>query len=571
MIPVSILADMGQRPREHSDTLLDAPQRVGRFELIREIGRGAHAVVYLARDTERGVNVAVKVLPRLLKRQVRERFLREVRVLSGFDHPGLLRLVEVTSHRERPFLITEYVGEHTLQSLRLPRRQAVRTLTQVAAAVQAVHDQGVIHRDLKPAPVLLRDGTPAPVVADLGLARLVGEFGLTHPGVSLGTPAYMAPEQWAAQPAGPASDVYALGGMLYHALVDLVPFVSPDMGTLAWRVRTEDPTPPRSLDPSVAPALERICLKALAKQAEDRFASAAEFGRALEQWLLDSADSEGATLPSTRTAGPQPTAGPVSKSFGGYELRGVLGQGGMGVVYRAWDPEASREVAIKIIASATGGRLQRFERERRAMAMLDHSCVVRVHAAGESRGVPYLVMDLIEGVSLEERIAEGVLSGREAAEVVRKLSSAVAAAHAVGVLHRDLKPDNVILAAPSGEPRLMDFGLAKELDLSGTGVTADGRALGTPGYWPPEQALGEVAKVGPRSDVYGLGAVLYAALTGRAPFERGTLVEHQMAVAGLPLVPPSEHVEVDRGLEAICLQCLEKLPGDRYPSAAALE
>jgi len=263
------------------------------------------------------------------------------------------------------------------------------------------------------------------------------------------------------------------------------------------------------------------------------------------------------------------------QEIGPYRVLGEVARGGMGVVYRAVDPRFGREVAIKVLLDARRARdRERLEREARSLARLRHPHVVTVHSVGEVEGRSYLVMDLVAGETLAQRLVRsGPLEPREAAELARKLAFALAHAHSRAVLHRDLKPANVLIDG-EGQPRLTDFGLAKELDVQGGSLSLSGRAIGTPGFWPPEQARGELDRVGPASDVYGLGATLYAMLTGAAPYDGETLVE-LVARTSQPPPPPSARRRPDlppvpTDLEAVCLRCLERRPERRYPSADAL-
>lgn len=215
---------------------------------------------------------------------------------------------------------------------------------------------------------------------------------------------------------------------------------------------------------------------------------------------------------------------------GGYELVRLLGQGGMGTVYEGRDPRNGERVAVKLLVSgreASAAQRTRFRREARALARLEHRALARLLDAGEERGLPYLVLPFYEGGSLEERLARGeVLAVEEAVRLGVELAEALEAAHGAGLLHRDVKPANVLFAA-DGQPVLTDFGLVKALARAGETerLTRSGTLQGTPGYWAPEQARGELTKVGPGTDVYGLGATLYAALAGRPPFEGESLVE----------------------------------------------
>ena len=185
--------------------------------------------------------------------------------------------------------------------------------------------------------------------------------------------------------------------------------------------------------------------------------------------------------------------------------------------------------------------------------------------------MPFLVMDFVEGVSLAQHIeSKGPMEPRDAAELIRKLALALEYAHACSILHRDVKPANVLLTQ-EGEPLLTDFGLSKDVDGDTSHLSKSGMFMGTPGYWPPEQARGELERIGPLSDVYALGATLYATLTGVPPIQANTLMEIIGATLDRPPTPPSElRPGLDKGLEAICLRCLEKEPEHRFESAEAL-
>ena len=250
--------------------------------------------------------------------------------------------------------------------------------------------------------------------------------------------------------------------------------------------------------------------------------------------------------------------------IGGYEVLDELGRGGMGVVYRARDPMSGSPVALKLLVALSDPEERaRFAREVETTRALDHPHVLAVLDLGQDRGRPFLITELAEGGSLEERLRQQPLGPAEAARVVAEVARGLAAAHRAGALHRDLKPANVLFAS-DGRALLADFGLARR--LRDETLTATGTVLGTPGYMSPEQARGERADE--RSDVYGLGALLFAALSGGPPFRRGSLLETLAAVVSDP--PPSPGAEVPVSLRAICLRCLSKDPAERYPSAAAL-
>jgi serine/threonine-protein kinase len=258
--------------------------------------------------------------------------------------------------------------------------------------------------------------------------------------------------------------------------------------------------------------------------------------------------------------------------FGDYELRQELGRGGMGVVYRAQQTSLGREVALKMILRgqlASPADRGRFEAEAQAAARLDHPGIVPVYEVGEIDGCPYFSMKYVRGTTLAQRLAEHPLPPREAARILAAVARAVHFAHMRGVLHRDLKPSNILLDE-QGEPHVSDFGLAKHVsdDLE---LTRTGNVLGTPAYMAPEQAAGARAQIGPRSDVYSLGVILYHMLTGRPPFQAASPAEMVLLVLEQDPVPPRMlNPKADRDLEMICLRCLQKPADLRYASAAAL-
>ena len=259
-------------------------------------------------------------------------------------------------------------------------------------------------------------------------------------------------------------------------------------------------------------------------------------------------------------------------SIGPYTVESELGRGGMGVVYRARGP-VGEEVAIKVLLSggaADPELVARFQREVGALSELDHPGILGVLGHGIERGLPYMVLELLQGQSLEQVLkAEGALPEARVIELGQKLADALAYAHSRGVVHRDLKPSNVMLRG--GEPVVVDFGLVRLLGLDRSRLTETGAILGTPSYMAPEQARGEEA--GPGADVYGVGATLYALLTGRPPFpESADLLGALSAIVRDPPLPPRRlRPELSPALEAVVLRCLGKEPGERYPSASALK
>jgi serine/threonine protein kinase len=259
------------------------------------------------------------------------------------------------------------------------------------------------------------------------------------------------------------------------------------------------------------------------------------------------------------------------RRIGEYEVLGEIGRGGMGVVCKAWDPGLRRFVALKMLlpgAAADEGELRRFQTEASAAASLQHPNIVAVHHVATVDGSPFFSMDFIDGPSVAQRLVTGPLPGRAAALLMARVARAIHHAHQNGILHRDLKPGNILLDAAE-EPHVTDFGLAKQL-FADQRQTRTGTILGTPSYMAPEQASGK-KELTAACDVYGLGAVLYEVLTARPPFRGETTLDTILQVLETEPAPPRLlNPRVDRDLETICLKCLEKDPRARYASALAL-
>jgi serine/threonine-protein kinase len=271
-------------------------------------------------------------------------------------------------------------------------------------------------------------------------------------------------------------------------------------------------------------------------------------------------------------AAPNEPAAELPRDFGPYELLEEIGRGGMGVVYRARQKSLDRTVAVKMILAsylASPEHVRRFQAEAKAAARLRHSHIVHVHEVGEVHGQHYFTMEYVEGESLARRFSRGPLDIEVTVRLTSDVARAVEHLHRQGVVHRDLKPSNILLDA-DGQPLVTDFGLAKVF-APGSEMTATGVIAGTPAYMSPEQAAGRNAEVGPASDLYSLGAILYELLTGRPPFREENPLDTLLQVLGSePAAPRSLNPRIPRALELIVLRCLAKSPAERYPSAAAL-
>jgi serine/threonine-protein kinase len=271
-----------------------------------------------------------------------------------------------------------------------------------------------------------------------------------------------------------------------------------------------------------------------------------------------------------RAIGPEPAP---TRAFGDYEILREIGRGGMGVVYEVRQRSLGRRAALKVLGETRGdgqGELARFRAEAQAAARLDHPHIVGVYEVGEVDGRPFFSMRLVEGETLAQRLSRGPLPCRDAAALLIPVARAIDYAHRQGILHRDLKPSNILIDA-QGAPHVADFGLAKRIEAADASLTRSGAILGTPAYLSPEQAAGSRGRLGPETDVYGLGAVLYHAITGRPPFPAQSPVD---AILGVleedPLPPRLLDPGIDRDLEMVVLKCLQKPTELRYASAEAL-
>ncbi len=278
-------------------------------------------------------------------------------------------------------------------------------------------------------------------------------------------------------------------------------------------------------------------------------------------------------VPSAPSVKPKvPSTLPSSAIPSGYEILGTLGRGGMGVVYKALQRKANRQVALKMILSADHAsdiEKQRFQTEAEAIAQLDHPNIVKVFDVGEHDGKPYFALEFCNGGSLAEKIQQNPLTAKKAAEIVAEVAEGMAHAHENGILHRDLKPANILLTS-TGQPKITDFGLAKRVSEE-SGQTRTGAVMGTPSFMAPEQALGDTKYVTEKADIYSLGAILYDCLTGRPPFKGANVMETLDQVRNREPVPPSQlNPSIPADLETICLKCLQKEPYKRYANANEL-
>jgi eukaryotic-like serine/threonine-protein kinase len=567
---------------------------VSHYEILERLGGGGMGVVYRARDLRLGRSVALKFLsPRLsASPSHKQRLLREARAAASLEHPSVCTIYEADETTDgQLFLAMAFCEGETLRH-RLERGplhpvQAVDYTLQVAAGLGAAHAKGIVHRDIKPANILITPGGRLKIV-DFGVAQLEDQTRLTRPGTVVGTAAYMSPEQLRGETVDHRTDLWSLGAVLYEMVSGRLPFGGATDQEIVRAIFTLDPEPLArdARGDRLIADLDEVVARALAKRPGERYQNAEQLAASLRTLPLD------ATLPTvieeaTRVEGFTPTLppalpapgasgsdnrpteiSPAGVTVGQFQVGEPLGGGGMGVVYSAEDTRLGRTVALKFLPPALSldpEAKQRFLQEARAASALEHPNVCTIHEVGETAdGRLYLAMPRYDGETLRQRIARGPLPVAEAADIAEQIARGLGKAHRQGIVHRDVKPANLMVTA-DGVAKILDFGIAT---LTGSAATPDTHA-GTPSYMSPEQARGE--EVDARTDLWSLGVVLYEMLAGRRPF-RG---EHPQAVRYAHAheePPPLAEVrpEAPAELARIVSRLLAKEREERYPDAAAV-
>jgi serine/threonine protein kinase len=551
------------------------------YEILQELGRGGMGVVYKARHLASQRLVALKMIRdgALAGSLDRARFRVEAEAGARMRHPNIVEIYEVGESAGRSYFAMELLEGGSLDRHLAGRRfsagQAAELICTLARAVQHAHEQKIIHRDLKPGNILFASGgvasgpladtanhtplsTPQPKITDFGLAKRLDSqsTALTKDGAVVGTAHYMAPEQADGRigEIGPATDVYALGAILYELLTGAPPFQGDSWAQAVQRVLHEEPMPPARLRPEVPQAVEAICLKCLEKDPRRRYGAASELADDLERFLAGQ---------PTRA---QPL-GPLERltrlaARDGYQIVGEIGRGPCSVMYQARYQALQQAVVLKVFR---GGLCRRDDWEARLKrgaemaAGLAHPQLISVQRAGWWDDAAYLALEHVPQGSLAARIAQHGgrhASPADALRLVEQVAEVVAYLHRQGVVHGNLKPSNVLLAA-DGIPRLADLRWSGGLYQDGL-PGDDEQPMGL-AYLAPEFLRNRASEPRPYTDIYGLGLILYELLTGRPPFTAASARELLEQVRSADPAPPSSvnpHVTGD--VDWVCLKCLRK-------------
>jgi len=527
------------------------------YRIYDEIGQGAVATVYLAKDLERNRVVALKIIhPELAEEsQFARRFQREAKLLARLDSPHAIKVLDYGEEEGLAFIVLEYMEGRTLSAIleeegALEVEWALSLARQIAQGLAHADEAGIVHRDIRPANIMVAPSGLAKIM-DFGIAKGADLSRLTTTGV-LGSPHYLSPEQAEGKEVDIRSDIYSLGVTLFEMLTGQRPYEADNAVDIVLK-HLQEPVPSlRQFDEGIPVQVDKLVKRCLAKDPEERFQTPGELMEAIDKTLRG---PEGKTPPGMEAA-------LVGQTLGQYRLVERIGRGGMATVYKAYQPSLDRYVAVKVLPTYLAQDpdfATRFRREARAIAQLNHPHILPVHDFGQEGELSYIVMRYVEGGTLKKILGQPLALDR-VVDLIAQVGDALDYAHQQGIIHRDVKPANVLL--DRGKWALLsDFGLAKmaaaSVQITRTGV------LGTPAYMSPEQAQGK--PVDAQSDIYSLGIMLFEMLTGQVPFDADTplavLIKH--LTAALPL-PRQVNPDIPEPVERVILKAVAKDPEDRY-------
>ena len=418
------------------------------------------------------------------------RFKQELILARQVTHKNVVRIFDLGTADGRKFITMDFVEGRDLKSVlnergKLPAVEAVPIAQQICRGLEAAHVEGVVHRDLKPQNIMVDDAGRVWLM-DFGLARSMELAGLTRTGVLMGTPDYMSPEQARAEKVDARSDLFSLGIIFFEMLTGRLPFQADTlMAKLLQRVQ-QRAVAVTEIDPTIPAGVSAVVAKCLEPDVTKRYQTIREI---LDDLLGDTktirpsgssvgsldASSTPSSAPSQASSISLTELGPGSQFGPRYRIESVIGEGGMGKVYKAHDSDLDRTVALKLVRpelAKDASSLQRFKQELLLASRISHRNILRIHDLGDVEGVKFISMAYVQGMDLHDLIAkQGRLPTERAVNIAKQLAGALEAAHAEGVVHRDLKPRNVLIDVDD-HIYVSDFGLAKSLDADKTGMTA---------------------------------------------------------------------------------------------------
>jgi len=541
---------------------------VSHYRIAEKLGGGGMGVVYRAEDIRLKRTVALKFLSGGggFDPKAKLRLSREAEAASALQHANICTIHDIDETDDgQVFICMDYYEGETLK-VRLgrgamPIPEALEVGIQIASGLARAHEAGIIHRDIKPANIIITHREEVRIV-DFGLAKLADRSRITKTGSTLGTIAYMSPEQARGEGVGFSSDVWSLGVLLYEMLAGEQPFKGDQAAAVYYQILQEMPQPLNAVRPEVPQPFQELIGKAMEKDPAARFSSAGEMLDALLALRgLSTAEKTQEILPRSSPA--------VGESIEDYRITAVAGRGGMGIVYKALDTGLDREVALKIMEEqfvADPRLLDRFRSEAKALAKLDDPNIVKVYALRDTVFGFCLVMEFVEGETLRDRIRRvGPLPPGEIINIFGQILRGLDHAHRAGVIHRDMKPSNIMITK-AGAVKITDFGLAK-VRRPGDPTKTVGVA-GTPYYMSPEQITG-LGNVDARGDIFSLGMSLYESAAGRLPFspEDSEFAVQMMIVEGR--VPSADSVSphLSRELVGVISRATKTDPAERFQSA----